>query len=128
MSRVRLFVRLVLTLALAASTQGLLFVQGAFLAKQDWIVETLCVNRDRPEMKCDGHCVLKDRMEAHHHDEDGPSDEAVVQLALSITPLVTEAVTLPGLDGVEVCPGGPGPLVGAAAGASADVFRPPRGV
>ncbi len=111
---------------LAASTQGLLWIQVAFAVDQDRIAATLCVNRDRPEMKCNGKCVLSERMEAHQHEHEEGRDLAVLRVALSITPLVAEAPALDAPPAGPVRPYGAGPLVAAAPGTGADVFRPPR--
>ena len=127
MTRSRTAVRFVLVLCLAASTQGLLFVQAAFVLRQDWIAETLCVNRDRPEMDCDGACVLMERMEGHHHDHDEGRDLAVLRVALSIAPLVAGRPALAAPAPTAPRPYGLGPLLADAGGVEADVFRPPRG-
>lgn len=34
-------------------------IYGAFYANQSYIAKNLCVNRDKPEMHCNGHCQLK---------------------------------------------------------------------
>lgn len=126
MTRSRLAVRFVLVLCLAASTQGLLFVQAAFTLRQDWIAETLCVNRDRPELDCDGQCVLMKRMEQHGHDHgDGP-DTAALRVALSIAPLLIDRPALAAPAATPPRPYGIGPLLADAGGVGADVFRPPR--
>ncbi len=128
MAPVRALARVVLVLALAASTQGLLFAKASFEVNREWIAETLCVNRDRPELECDGHCVLMERMEAHHDHDDGPDPGVVLEVALSITPLLAERPGLADPVGQAPRPYGAGPLVGAASGAGEGVFRPPRGV
>ena len=51
-------------LTLVASTQGLLFVQMSWQVNQGWIAATLCVNRARPELHCDGACQLAERLAA----------------------------------------------------------------
>ena len=97
MVRFQSFVRFGVVLALVVSTQGLLLVQGAWLVNQDWITETLCVNRDRPEMNCDGKCQLADRMEQmehgpHRHDE---APTPLLELALSVRAHVAGRVRVP---------------------------------
>lgn len=107
--------------------QGLLFVQGAFTLRQDWIAGTLCVNRDRPETRCDGLFVLKERMASHHHGpEEGAGDTAVLTVALSTSPLVAEAPVLPAPEGAPASAPRPAPLVGPGRDALAEVFRLPR--
>ena len=75
-------------LALAASSQGLLFVQGAWVANQDWIAGTLCENRDRPELHCEGTCQLTKRL----HEQERREEErrtVQVEVALSVTACLT---------------------------------------
>lgn len=89
--------RLVLVLALIASTQGLLLAQGAWLTNQEWITETLCVN---PETDCDGKCQLADRMEQmqHHGPHSHGHDEAptpLLELALSVRANLTVRAEVP---------------------------------
>ncbi len=36
----------------------------SFKINQDYIAKVLCINRDRPERHCDGHCVLMQRIKA----------------------------------------------------------------
>ena len=38
------------------------WVSVDFLTNQEYIVETLCENKDKPEMNCEGRCYLKKRM------------------------------------------------------------------
>ncbi|MFN7115989.1 MAG: hypothetical protein ACK4TA_04275 [Saprospiraceae bacterium] len=35
-----------------------------FLGNQSYIATTLCINRDKPEMQCNGKCVLMQRLKA----------------------------------------------------------------
>lgn len=80
--------RIVLVLAVIASTQGLLFVQGAFILRQDYVASVLCVNRFNPESDCNGTCYLRKQVEQQHGAEHGHDDHgnapAMLQLALSI--------------------------------------------
>jgi len=76
--------RLLVVLALLASTQGTLWIHGAFQVRQDWIADHLCVNRHNPDVKCDGMCYLDRKVQEHqdHEDERGPS--AVLTLATAV--------------------------------------------
>ena len=125
MTRARSLLRIALAVTLAASTQGFLFVQASFSVNQEWIAETLCVNRDRPEMDCDGHCVLMERMgHAHDHPAEAP---AALEVALSIRPILTRRLRLapPATpDAADAL----GARVASARGAPGSVFRPPRSV
>ena len=96
-SRLHSIARFTVVLALVASTQGFLLAQSAWLVNQDWIAETLCVNRFNPEMDCDGKCQLADRMEKMNH---GPHshDQAptpLLELAFSVRAHVATRVAMP---------------------------------
>lgn len=88
MASLRSAPRLLLVGCLVMSTQSLLLIQGSFVLRQDYIADKLCVNCDRPEMECDGHCVLKGRLGEHHEHKDSSGTEALA-LALSVVPLAT---------------------------------------
>lgn len=87
MRKTAFVLRLFLVIALVASTQGLLFVQGAFLLRQEYVASMLCVNRFNPESDCNGTCYLRKQMEAHHGSEHEHGDHgkapALLELALS---------------------------------------------
>lgn len=71
--------RLLLVLSLALSTQGLLVIQGAYLARQGYIAANLCENRDMPEVDCHGRCFVTELAERHReHQERQPVDLAQV--------------------------------------------------
>lgn len=80
MSPVRTSLRLLLVLGLIVSTQGLLLVQGAYVLRQDFVVEHLCVNLDRPEVHCNGKCHLRKQLD-EQQERDG--QRAGLELLLS---------------------------------------------
>lgn len=41
----------------------------SFKINQDYIAKVLCINRDKPAMKCNGKCVLKQRIKADEEEE-----------------------------------------------------------
>ena len=109
-----------------ASTQGALWVHGAFQVRQDWIADHLCENRHNPDVECDGLCYLDRKMQEHqdHEDERGPS---AVRTQVTVIAIETPSTVVP-----------PGPghtdevqrVRNVRAPASAhleNVFRPPRG-
>ena len=62
---------------------------------QDYIVENLCENRDRPELKCNGKCFLMKLTSesASHKDESGKSPlpveiESVEMAHLAVDPMI----------------------------------------
>ena len=118
--------RLLLVACLVMSTQSLLLLQGAFTHRQDYIAEKLCVNRDRPDIDCDGHCVLMERLGEHHKHKDESGTDALA-LALSVVPLVTPPVQL--VEPAATEPTVPLPIANSwmPDGHPAGVFRPPKG-
>jgi len=38
------------------------FPLASYIIQYDYIVNELCVNRDNPDLKCDGKCHLKDQL------------------------------------------------------------------
>lgn len=113
-------------LALAVSTQGALVIRGVFAVRHDYVAEHLCVNRHNPDVKCDGMCFLKDRMEAHdRHDEKGETPQAVLTAPTLFAVAAPEAEVPPNR-WREVLEPGVRPDLGKSAGAGDDVFHPPR--
>lgn len=117
--------RLLLVLSLALSTQGLLVIQGAFLARQGYIAANLCENRLVPESDCHGRCFLEKQSERHRErQERQPADLAQV----SVTPaLAADAGAVPPPPAPADVPT-PAPAEASvyAPGFPAEVFVPPR--
>ena len=38
------------------------FPLASYIVQYDYIVNELCVNRDKPDLKCNGKCHLKDQL------------------------------------------------------------------
>ena len=131
MTRSALSVRFVLALVLAASTQGLLFAQGAWMVNQEWIADTLCVNRDKPELNCDGKCQLAERMkqmQGHHgdHTHEHSDPAALLELAISVRAHVTERLGSPEPSVQSERDPAAGLFMDTGREASRGVFHPPR--
>lgn len=125
MSRALSVGRLLLVLSLSLSTQGLLVIQGTFLARQGYITANLCENRFVPESDCHGRCFVKKQAERHEeHQERQPADLAQA--------FVTPALVAPAGDILPApLPLEAPPFAVAVAGAyapgfPAGVFIPPR--
>lgn len=43
-----------------------LWVVGMFYSNRDYIAKVLCINRDKPEVNCNGHCQLKKELEKNN--------------------------------------------------------------
>jgi hypothetical protein len=41
----------------------------SFKINQDYIAKVLCINRDKPEMHCNGNCILMQRIKASEENE-----------------------------------------------------------
>src|ERR1700761_5629855 len=53
---------LLLLLAFMATTFSKAVTVVGFYANQDYIAKNLCVNRDKPQMRCNGRCQLCKRL------------------------------------------------------------------
>lgn len=59
---------LVLVMMLQAFLMSIVYLD--FKLRQDYIAKVLCINRDKPELHCNGQCVLVHKMnEAHEHEQ-----------------------------------------------------------
>lgn len=58
----------------------------------DYIVSVLCVNKDKPQMQCNGKCHLT-KMVAKNTDTDSKKDMPTSKLEVLFTPLFFQEVT-----------------------------------
>jgi hypothetical protein len=74
-------VRQFLTYTLIASLLLQLFSREAivmsFELNREFIAKTLCENRDRPQLNCDGQCYLAKKLKAQHDREDRETTERI---------------------------------------------------
>ena len=59
---IRRLIAFTLLLALLSSILSKLFVYAEFKSNQAYIAATLCENRDRPELNCEGKCYLMKKL------------------------------------------------------------------
>jgi hypothetical protein len=59
---IRRLIAFTLLLALLSSILSKLFVYAEFKSNQAYIAATLCENRDRPELNCQGKCYLMKKL------------------------------------------------------------------
>ena len=116
--------RLCLVLVVLTSLQSYLVIETAFALNRDEIAARYCVNRDRPEMHCDGACELTRRLEAQHERE-REDQTALLEVALSATMWLAPVARLVPPDGRVPERGRPADER-AALGPPATVFHPPR--
>jgi hypothetical protein len=127
MPDLRRSVHLLVVLHLVLSTQGLLFVQGMFALRRDYVAERLCVNRDRPEEDCHGRCFLNERLR-DREERERRADGLAVQLAVTFhLPESDVATDLPPPPEREAPPFAVAREAALPAGVGAAVFHPPRG-
>lgn len=89
-----------LLLALISSNLSTLFVYAEFKANQRYIAETLCENKDKPQLNCEGKCYLmkklKDAEEKEKKQEKQAQKKAAYDLFFTTKALYSIlAVTLP---------------------------------
>lgn len=53
-------------------------VEADFFVNQTEIAATLCENKDKPELHCNGHCQLKKELEKHN---DSPAQQLVREIS-----------------------------------------------
>ena len=115
-----------MVLALFASTQGLLFAQGAFSVNRDWIAATLCVNQDRPELDCDGVCELTKRIDVQQEREE-QNRAAGLEIALGVSAVATDRLGVaPDADALAHRAERPADVRTPTWHAQGGVFHPPR--
>ncbi len=123
MSSFRSFLRWLLVLALVAGTQQTLIVEGLFLARQDAISTHFCVNKDRPDLECNGKCFLAKRVSDVHGDHDHTAVQQTHLPALQAMILQPLGTTLaPSLPAVPFLPSVLSP---PSSRVEHDIFRPP---
>lgn len=125
MVALRSVLRLVVVLGLVLSTQGLLLVQGAYLVRQDFIAEHLCVNRDKPEMDCHGKCHLRKQLEYQQQRQDEERQAASLVLLIGGSFLAIETEALPEPNARTVAYTAP-PEAHVPAPPPTEVFHPPQ--
>ncbi|BDS15095.1 hypothetical protein AsAng_0058790 [Aureispira anguillae] len=63
---------ILLLLLITAQTTKVVVVYVAFKWNQNFIAETLCENKTRPQLKCDGKCYLKKQISKQQKEEKSP--------------------------------------------------------
>lgn len=63
----------ILILLVFTQTFSQWFVLGAFRIKQAWIAKNTCENRYRPQLHCNGNCVLMRKLKQQEKEEQTPS-------------------------------------------------------
>lgn len=64
MMRFIIVITIFLSLLAQTFSKGIVFMQ--FFVHQDYIAKNLCENKEKPELKCNGHCHLNKALEKEH--------------------------------------------------------------
>jgi len=73
---IRRLIAFTLLLALLSSILAKLFVYAEFKSNQAYIAATLCENRDRPELNCQGKCYLMKKLKEAEDKEKKQENQA----------------------------------------------------
>lgn len=71
-----------------AQTFQTAIVEADFYINQEWIAASLCENKDKPEMECEGHCQLKKKLEKK--DKQSDTQERRHEINPFISPALSE--------------------------------------
>lgn len=86
---------ILLVIATSASLIGGAIPYLWYIVNYEYIVTELCVNRDNPEMNCDGSCQLKKMIHKHHphHNDEKPSSPVPQQQKIDLFVTVHDSMT-----------------------------------
>jgi hypothetical protein len=73
-------------------------IQGSYELNKSFIIENFCINKDRPELKCDGKCFLAQELKKEKEKQDA---QATHRFSLDFglyLPIGTIPPTFPNLD------------------------------
>ncbi|TZF84727.1 hypothetical protein FW774_07015 [Pedobacter sp. BS3] len=82
-----------LILAVLSASFSRLFVYAGFELNKKYIATSLCINRDKPQLQCNGKCYLTKHL--HQEDEkEKKADKNVQKTAFQDVFIVEQAITL----------------------------------
>ena len=74
----------ILTLIMLVKALMVPVVYIDFKLNQDYIAKVLCINRDKPELQCNGHCILMQKIkkvqETTHSQEDQTNHKQLLEV------------------------------------------------
>lgn len=62
-----------------------------YILNYDYIVEVLCINKDKPEMECNGKCYLKDQISKSPIQTNNQSDNFLANFRFKPSPVYFES-------------------------------------
>ncbi|GAB2767447.1 hypothetical protein HNQ93_000030 [Hymenobacter luteus] len=74
-------IAILLLFSLSVHCTGQLGIAVSWWLNQDYIARVLCINRDKPQLKCNGKCHLRKQLKvvAEHEKKQQPGSKQVVQ-------------------------------------------------
>ncbi|UOQ78013.1 hypothetical protein MUN84_05160 [Hymenobacter sp. 5516J-16] len=72
-------IAILLLFSLSVHCAGQLGIAASWWLNQDYIARVLCINRDKPQLKCNGKCHLRKQLKAvaEHEKKQQPSSKQV---------------------------------------------------
>ncbi|MHA7130176.1 hypothetical protein [Algoriphagus namhaensis] len=118
-------IHITLILLLLLNGMGYTLIQVHFLLDREQITALYCINKDQPELQCDGKCELGKRLaESKSHQENGV-EISLEELSLTYTALqITYPISSshPQIPAVQASPYHPAPTQEILS----DFFHPPQ--
>ncbi|OON66472.1 hypothetical protein B0919_21815 [Hymenobacter sp. CRA2] len=94
---VRQAIAILLLCSLSVHCAGRLGIVASWWLNRDYVARVLCINRDKPQMHCNGKCHLRKQLRAadarEAKQQPGPSKQAFQEIVLACP--VLEPVALP---------------------------------
>ena len=110
-------------IALISQTFSMAMVMGDYLLRTESYA-ALCINKDKPEMHCNGHCQMTKKMqEENNSDKNNPQTNLDISVVYFVSDFVT--IELPEPAGVTLNKLFPFIQESATFQQPGDIFRPP---
>ncbi len=68
----KIFATIFLTFSIFIQTFSTFIIQADFFLNQSYIAKNLCVNRDKPQMHCEGKCYLTKKLNEQQNQDQSP--------------------------------------------------------
>ncbi|MES2689338.1 MAG: hypothetical protein V4658_02985 [Bacteroidota bacterium] len=120
-------ISILLVVALSFQFSVKVGITGYYLANKDYIAKILCINRDKPEMRCDGKCYLKDQLKKQES-QDQKLPASLKELSETILFLTSPLITSPKLDLLPFIVNYPPYILSVTAERAFSIFHPPQAV
>ena len=99
---------------------------GVFKFNQSWIAKKTCENRFRPQLKCNGNCVLMKKMKQQEKENQQESPQLKLESAGGVLSSKTFFVSVPDFNTMAHIEHYPADNTGTPVDRSFSFFHPPR--